>query len=107
MPESGELQVVTRSLGLAAHVWDQQATALEAASARVSVMNMNRMEAGIFQIIVAPYDAVVAQVSARCEEGSHSMHGIASALELSARTYSQAEQDTASNILRVHAMQGI
>jgi hypothetical protein len=107
MPESGELQVVTTSLRNAARVWDQQAAALEAASARVSVMNMNRMEAGIFQIIVAPYDAVVAQVSARCEEGSRSMHGIASALELSAYGYSQAEQDNAVSIHRVHAMQGI
>lgn len=107
MPESGELKVVTTSLGQAARIWDQQAAALKAAAARVSVMNMNRMEAGIFQIIVAPYDAVVAQVSARCEEGSRSMSGIASGLELAAYTYGQAEQENAANIFRIPAMQGI
>jgi hypothetical protein len=107
MTQPDELQVIATSLGNAAGVWDQQAAALRSASARAGEMTLNRLEAGIFQIIVGPYDAVVAQVSARCEEGSSSLHRIASALELAADEYSEAEQATGSNIRRVLALRGM
>ena len=107
MTPPGELLVIATSLGHAAGIWNQQAAALQSASARVSDMSLSRVEAGVFQIIIGPYDAVVAQVSARCAEGSHIMRDIASALELSAYKYEQAEETTVATVRRVPALLGM
>lgn len=107
MSQPGELKFIATSLQQAAGIWDQEAAAVESASARVSAMGLGRVEAGVFQIIVGPYDEVVAQVSARFEEGSRNMRGIASALELSAQQLVHAEQVSVADIHRVHALQGM
>jgi hypothetical protein len=107
MSQAGELTFVATSLQQAAGIWDQEAAAVGSASARVGAMSLGRVEAGVFQIIVGPYDEVVAQVSARFEEGSRNMRGIASALELSAQELGQGEQANVTDIHRVHALQGM
>jgi hypothetical protein len=107
MSQPGELRFIATSLQQAAGIWEQEAAAAQSASARVSAMSLGRVEAGVFQIIVGPYDEVVAQVSARLEEGSRNMRGIASALELSARELDQAEQASVTDVHRVRALQGM
>jgi hypothetical protein len=92
-----ELKFVANSIRKAAGIWDQQASAVGTASDSVAGMGMGRVEAGVFQLIVGPYDQVVSQVSARCEEGMHNMRAIASALDKAADIYSHAEQTNTSN----------
>jgi Excreted virulence factor EspC, type VII ESX diderm len=104
MTNVGELRVIAASLRQAAGIWDEQATAIGSVSATAGAMRLDRVEAGVFQLIVGPYDAVADQVSARCEEGMQDMRGIASALDRSADTYQLAEQ---ASIGDIHVVQSV
>lgn len=76
-PHSGELQVVRGSLRKVADIWDQQGNAIGAITSKAAGMRLDRLDAGVFQLIVTPYDQVVGQVAARCREGRQRMDDIA------------------------------
>jgi hypothetical protein len=92
MGASGELKVITDAMRHAAGIWDQQASAIGSISGKVEGMSLGRFEAGVFQLIVSPYDGVVTQVAGRCQEGQHNMQAIAVALDNSANNYDTTEQ---------------
>src|SRR5215469_5836332 len=107
MSQAGELKFIASSLQQTAGIWDHEAAAAQSAAARVGGMSLSRLEAGVFQIIVGPYDEVVTQVSARFEEGSRNMRGIASALELAAQRLGRGEQASLTAIHRTYALPGL
>lgn len=101
-PDSHELQVVRGSLRKVADIWDQQGNAIGAIASKAAGMRLDRLDAGVFQLIVTPYDQVVDQVAARCHEGRQRMHDIAGALRRSASTYGTAEHDISNEVHTVH-----
>lgn len=90
---SAEVQVVTGSLHRVAQIWDREATAIGSITPQVNAMSFDRLEAGVFQLIVSPYDAVVQTVAKRCAEGKTEMQSIASALNANAKNYAINESD--------------
>jgi uncharacterized protein YukE len=59
---------------------------------------MNRVEAGIFQIVFSAYEDSVNQISARCSEGQHRMEEIADALVKNANAYDNTEADVKKSV---------
>jgi hypothetical protein len=55
-------------------------------------MSLGRIEAGVFQLLVPPYDEIVTRVVGRAAEGQRCMEDIAGALDRSARNYQDTEQ---------------
>ena len=90
---ASEVQVVTSSLRGVAQIWDREATAIGSITPEVTAMSFARLEAGVFQLIVAPYDAVVQTVARRCAAGKTEMQSIASALNTNATNYASNEQN--------------
>ena len=88
---SGEVQVVTNSLRQVAKIWDNEATTIGSITAKVDGMSLGRIDAGVFQLIVSPYDAVVQAVAKRCAEGKTAMQAIADALVSNAKAYDANE----------------
>ena len=88
---SGELQVVGSSLRHVAGIWDQEATAIGTVPGRAEGLRLDRFDAGVFQLIVSPYDSVVDAVAARCTEGKSRMEDIATALRHCADNYAKTE----------------
>jgi hypothetical protein len=88
---AAEVQVVTGSLHQVAQIWNNQATAIGSITPQVNGMSLDRIEAGIFQLIVSPYDAVVQAVAQRCSGGKTEMQNIATALIRNADNYAANE----------------
>ena len=90
---STEVQVVTGSLRQVAKIWDNQATAIGSITPQANALSFDRLEAGVFQLIVSPYDKVVQTVAQRCAEGQAEMQNIASALNTNATNYAANESN--------------
>ena len=88
---SGELQVIRSSLLNVAGIWDQQATTTGTIPGKAGDLRLDRFDAGVFQLIVSPYDSVVNAIAARCAEGRCRMHEIATALRQCAENYARTE----------------
>jgi hypothetical protein len=88
---SGGLQVVRSSLLHVAGIWDQQATAIGTVPGRAEGLSLGRFNAGVFQLIVSPYDSVVGAVAARCTEGKGCMEDIATGLRRCVGNYAKTE----------------
>lgn len=88
---SSGLQVVTGSLRTVANTWDGESVSIGSIPGQTKDLTLNRLNAGIFQLIVSPYEAVLNAVSDRSSEGREQMADIASELRASADTYDQAE----------------
>jgi len=57
------------------------------------------VEAGMFQLIVSPYNEVSDQVKQRSAEGKTEMAAVASALRAVARAYEENEEEHAEEIM--------
>lgn len=88
-PTPHEVAVATGALRIEAGEWDEQSAALGAIAGKVGGMELGRVEAGLFQLVVSPYNEVVHQVQARCQEGQTAMTEIAETLRSVADTYDQ------------------
>ncbi len=91
-PSKQELQVATDALRTEAGIWDQQSDQLAAIVGEVEGLRLHRLEAGIFELIVSAYGAVVDQVSARCAEGHQRTVEVAATLRQVADTYDDEER---------------
>lgn len=91
-PSDAEIAVAVESLRTEARVWDRQGESIGALAPRADQLRLTRLEAGIFQLVVSPYEAVVDQVTARCREGEQRMREIASTLVHVAQTYEDEDQ---------------
>jgi len=74
-----------------ANVWLRLSDQLQAIATKAQGLDMTRMESGIFQLIVTPYDQAIAQIADRCREGTERMKDIAGTLRKVADTYDDEE----------------
>lgn len=87
LPSRAEVTVATNALRREADIWDDQRDVLDKLSTKVAAMEFGRLEAGLFQMMVGPYNDVIHAVAARTREGSNAMNGIADTLRSVADTY--------------------
>ena len=76
-------------------IWTAQSAEMRALAQMVGGLDMSRLEAGIFQIIVGAYGELTNHVEARCTEGAAEMAKIGSALQKIASEYEQKDQSQA------------
>lgn len=99
-PPSGEqVAVATNALRNEATEWEMLSERLGEQGAKAAEMEFGRLEAGLFQLMVGPYNDVIQAVSARCREGATAMADIADTLNDVADTY-DAEDRAAKHRLR-------
>ena len=98
-PSEEQVAVATDALRNEAVEWDAQSATLGELSAKVAAMEFGRLEAGLFQLMVGPYNDVIHGVSARCQEGATAMTEIAKTLRSVAGTY-DAEDKAAEHRIR-------
>ena len=87
------VKVATDALRAEASVWDQQSRQMGTIASKADGLRFNRVQAGVFQLVVGPYVQLVDQVRGRCEEGGQRMTEIGNALRQVAATYEKEELD--------------
>ncbi|MFJ8852015.1 hypothetical protein [Streptomyces sp. NPDC102437] len=92
------LKVITDGLRTDAAMWDEQSNAMKAVHTAVEGTRMNHLQAGVFQLLVSAYGAVVDQVSERSAEGAVQMAAVATALYKNAKAYDDHEVDTKKHV---------
>ena len=90
-PDKAQLEVATSALRKEAGVWDSQGAVMQKIAEQATTLDMGRIEAGIFQVIVGTYQDVVRQITDRATEGSGRMKEVADALVAAANVYDQEE----------------
>jgi hypothetical protein len=83
-------------------VWDEQSAKLSALSTKVSAMEFGRLEAGLFQLMVGPYNDVIQAVAARTREGTAAMASIGQTLVSVANTYDTEDKASEHRIRNVY-----
>jgi hypothetical protein len=97
-PTPHEVHVATEALRTEAQEWDDQSLAIGAVATKVAGMTLGRVEAGLFQLVVSPYNDVVSAVRSRCQEGQTAMTEIAQTLRSAADTYDHEERTNTHQI---------
>jgi hypothetical protein len=100
-PTSDQVKVATEALRNEAGAWDREADEIGKIPAKAEDLRLNRIEAGLFQIIFDTYGQVIDQVIARAGEGRTQMNAVANTLRTVADTYEQEEN------AQVHKMKNI
>ena len=95
-PTRGDVGVATNVLRGEATEWDTESGQLAALATKTSAMECGRLEAGIFQLMIGPYNALVQLVTERGQEGATAMTDIATALRQVADAY-DAEDHAAAD----------
>ena len=98
-PSAEHVAVATAALRNEAREWDTQSAEVAALSTTVAAMEFGRLEAGLFQLMVGPYNDVIHGIADRCSEGATAMTDIASTLRTVADTY-DAEDKAAEHRTR-------
>ncbi|WP_250000234.1 hypothetical protein [Actinoplanes sp. M2I2] len=102
-PPSGEqVTVATTALRNEAGEWESQSGGLGNLSSKVAEMEFGRLEAGLFQLMVGPYNDVIQAVSARSREGAAAMAEIAKTLRSVADTYDAEDKASEHRIRNVY-----
>lgn len=101
-PTQREVDVAVETLRTEAGIWDQQSHQLQAIVSGVGELRLSRIEAGVFQLIVSPYDAVVDQITACCAEGVQQMTRIASTLRTAADVYEEEDRNNEHSIRNLY-----
>jgi hypothetical protein len=73
-------------------VWSTQAGAMEQTHSAAARLGFDRLQAGVFQVIVTAHTDVVAAIEARCAEAAREMARIAATLREAADTYDDEER---------------
>jgi hypothetical protein len=100
-PTAQEVAVATGTLRSEAGVWDRESGQLNAITSKAEGLRMNRLEAGVFQVMVSAYESVVEQVQHRCGEGVQRMSEVAGTLRQVADTYDREDRN------REHAIRNL
>jgi hypothetical protein len=101
-PSAEQVTVATDALRHEAREWDTQGTTMGGLSTTVAGMEFGRPEAGLFQLMVGPYNDVIHSVAARCTEGATAMTAIADTLRAVADTYDAEDQAAMHRIKNVY-----
>jgi hypothetical protein len=97
-PSRQQVVVATDALRREANDWDHQSVAVAAISQKVTGLELGRVEAGLFQLIVSPYNEVVATVADRCREGQAAITEVAATLRIVADTYEEEDRNNEHRI---------
>ena len=97
-PTRQQVTVATDALRREANEWDHQSVALAAIGQKITGLELGRVEAGLFQLIVSPYNELVAKVIDRCREGQTAMAEVATTLRHVADTYEEEDRNNAHRI---------
>ena len=90
-PDSQTMQAATNALRGEAKIWDDQSKTMGDIGPKVEDLRLNRIEAGLFQVIVTEYEKAVDLIVTRTGEGQQAMTNVASTLRTVADTYDQEE----------------
>lgn len=90
-PTADQIRVATEALRTEAGVWDTQAAQMNRIGPTAEGLRLNRIEAGLFQVIFDTYGQVIEQVIGRANEGGQRMTEIATTLRSVADTYDREE----------------
>jgi hypothetical protein len=90
-PTAQEVKVATDALRTEAGVWDKESGEMGKIGPEAEGLRLNRIEAGLFQVIFDTYGQVIDQVIARSNEGGTQMADVAKTLRSVADTYDQEE----------------
>jgi hypothetical protein len=101
-PSAAEVKVATDALRTEAGQWDEQSSMMSAASTKVGAMEFGRLEAGLFQLMVGPYNEVISAVEARCKEAATAMTEIGTTLRTVADTYDAEDQASEHRIRNLY-----
>ena len=101
-PSAEEVRVATDALRAEAGQWEHQSGVISGLAGTVQGMELGRVEAGLFQLIVSPYNDVVNTVRARCQEGRTAMTQVAATLRRVAAVYEEEDRDNAHRIRGVY-----
>jgi hypothetical protein len=101
-PSAEQVAVATGALRTEATEWDEQSGKLAQQGAKVAEMEFGRLEAGLFQLMVGPYNDVIHAVSARCQEGAAAMTEMAKTLRSVADTYDAEDKASEHRIRNVY-----
>lgn len=86
-PSSEQVTVATNALRNEAREWDTQSGKIGEQGTKVAEMEFGRLEAGLFRLMVGPYNDVIHAVSARSREAATAMAEIADTLRSVADLY--------------------
>jgi hypothetical protein len=101
-PDKDQMRVTTDALRKDAQIWDDQSTEMGKIVSKTQGLRLNRVEAGLFQVIFDTYAQVIDQVTARSDEGQRSMTNVGSTLFSVANGYEQEEAARAHNLGNIH-----
>ncbi len=101
-PSAEEVKVATDALRSEAGEWAAQGGKLTALGTKVADMEFGRLEAGLFQLMVGPYNDVIHAVVARAGEGGAAMVEIGGTLRSVADTYDAEDKASEHRIRNVY-----
>ncbi|SDY98525.1 hypothetical protein SAMN05444365_104438 [Micromonospora pattaloongensis] len=101
-PSKQEVAVATETLRTEANMWLRHSDQMEVIAGKAQGLRMTRLEAGIFQLLVSPYDEVADQITARCREGQQRMADIAATLRQVADTYDAEDASNAHKLQNLY-----
>lgn len=101
-PSPEEVSVATNTLRSEAGEWDAQSATIGQVGTKVAAMEFGRLEAGLFQLMVGPYNDVIHAVAARCKEGATATTEIATTLRSVADTYDAEDRASEHRIRNVY-----
>lgn len=90
-PSPAGIHVATDTLRTEADTWQAQSERLADITELVRALDLGRLEAGVFQVVVDSYQEVVRAVTDRCAEGTERTREIADTLRSCADTYDAEE----------------
>lgn len=92
-PSQDQIRVALDALRREAGIWDCQANELAKIRPKAEALRLNRIEAGLFQVIFDTYSQVLGQIIDRADEGQRCMIDVGSALRAVAATYEREEAE--------------
>jgi uncharacterized protein YukE len=90
-PTPEQVTVATETLRSEAGIWEAQSGQLGTILPKAEGLRLNRIEAGLFQVIFDTYATVIDQVTQRVGEGQQRMSEVGATLRSVADTYDQEE----------------
>jgi uncharacterized protein YukE len=101
-PSKHDVEVATDELRADGGIWLHQSDQVAAILHKADGLRLGRLEAGVFQLIVTAYDAVVDQVTARCQEGQQRLAEIGTTLRQAADTYENEDRKNEHQIRNIY-----
>lgn len=101
-PTAEQIRVATEALRTEAAVWGTQAAQVNRIGPTADGLRLNRIEAGLFQVIFDTYQQVIDQVIARADEGAARMREIATTLRDVADTYDREEASNTHSLNNIY-----